>query len=142
MLKNIVLNKEIDPINSHICRVEGKSDKIENTSTGIYHLNHFNFRDDVNLQETYINEYPEITGVCDTPEQALEKNSTLIMDTDNQYCICYVKIVKSEEPAQGGWRWKKWGKYIGNKNPQHEYLYDEGEEFEVIYWFAIYGVHV
>lgn len=41
------------------------------------------------------------------------------------------RLLKSEESSDGGWRWHKWGEYIGTHKPQCEYLHDEPEIEEV-----------
>lgn len=42
----------------------------------------------------------------------------------------------------GGWRWHKWGTYIGTLDPQCEYLDDEdfGEDFKYVLCFHLYHV--
>ena len=34
----------------------------------------------------------------------------------------------------GGWRWHKWGEYIGKHNPQYEYLDHESGIDYVLVW--------
>jgi len=46
-------------------------------------------------------------------------------------------IRKDLEPTDGGWRWHKWGEYIGTQNPQMEYIHDE-PEIEKVYVYHIY----
>lgn len=67
----------------------------------------------------YLGEY----GVCDSPEQLL---SLYDFEADPRpLCIFLVKLRKEHEESWGGWRWHKWGEYIGEQKPQCEYLYDE-----------------
>jgi hypothetical protein len=65
-------------------------------------------------------------GVCDSVEQFFETEfGKFIESSDRSFAISFTRIAKSEEPDDGGWRWHKWGPYIGRHEPQYEYLYDE-----------------
>lgn len=74
-------------------------------------------------------------GVCDTPEQAVEHLK--LRERAEPYFITFVKIERATQPSDGGWRWHKWGSYIGTKEPQREYLHDE-PEIEAVYTFHVY----
>jgi len=56
-------------------------------------------------------------GVCDSPEQLASKYPKY----DG---IVWMTVVRREEQCeQGGWRWRKWGEYVGNHTiDQVEYL--------------------
>ena len=56
----------------------------------------------------------------------------------NHVIFCHRVIKNSNEPCSG-WRWHKWGEYIGVQNPKCEYLNDEPEINEVI-TFNIYKI--
>lgn len=79
-------------------------------------------------------------GVCDNAEQAIEYADNLmwknILETTDDYIILLVPMFKDSQPKFGGWRWHKWGIYIGEQNPEYEYLYDE-KDIEMIYCFNI-----
>lgn len=74
-------------------------------------------------------------GVCDSPMQFMEKIGNILDKLPEEYVVGFDKIVKKEEEP-GGWRWSKWGEYIGNQKPQCEYLYDE-PEIEEVFLFTI-----
>lgn len=76
-------------------------------------------------------------GVCDYPEQVLEACSLLKEDPNREFCVTFYLIEKKSEPSEGGWRWHKWGEYIGKHTPQCEYLYAE-PIIEKVYIFNIY----
>lgn len=76
-------------------------------------------------------------GVCDTVEQVLERYKNVINNSDNQIVISFAPIKKSEQPEHGGWRWHKWGQYIGTHTPTHEYLYDEKDIDEVLIFHVL-----
>lgn len=52
-------------------------------------------------------------------------------------CVINIRpILRKYEPAQGGWRWHKWGSYIGNFKHRCEYIHDE-EGIEMVLCFSI-----
>ena len=64
-------------------------------------------------------------GVADNIEQVLEKYKSYIEDPNHYFCFTFTEVRKDNQPEWGGWRWHKWGEYIGTQEPQCEYLYDE-----------------
>jgi hypothetical protein len=56
----------------------------------------------------------------------------------NHVILCR-KVIKDPDNPCSGWRWHKWGEYIGTQNPQCEYLNDEPLIEEVI-TFSIYKI--
>jgi len=64
-------------------------------------------------------------GVADSIEQVLEKYKPYVDDPKNHFCFAFTEVRKDQQPARWGWRWHKWGEYIGIQEPQCEYLYDE-----------------
>lgn len=79
-------------------------------------------------------------GVCDTPEQLIEKYPALQSDP-NHYFVSFVEITRDNQPSQGGWRWHKWGEYIGDQEPEREYIHDE-PNIERVYTFSVYQLAV
>ena len=75
-------------------------------------------------------------GVCDGIENLLEVIPELT-STDREFVVLLHKIAKKNQPNEGGWRWHKWGDYIGTQTPTTEYIYDE-PEIEVVYCYHIY----
>lgn len=71
-------------------------------------------------------------GVCDNVEQILAHYD--LSDPNRKFCIGVSPIFKKDQPERGGWRWHKWGPYLGTHEPKCEYLYDEeGIEYVLIY---------
>ena len=66
-------------------------------------------------------------AVVDYESQIFEKWPWIEADP-NLYVLSLTTILKADQEPAGGWRWHKWGDYLGDKDPQHEYLYDEGPE--------------
>lgn len=84
-------------------------------------------------------DYSRNYGVADNIEQVLERFAEVINIPENNCVICYTTIEKSEQEPEMGWRWHKWGTYIGTQEPQCEHLYDE-EDIERVICFHIYQV--
>lgn len=81
-------------------------------------------------------------GVCDNYQQVLDRVPEVkkyIDDPDNQYIIQLSPVVKKGQPSRQGWRWERWGDYIGDQKSYAEYLYDE-PEIEIVYVYQIYKV--
>lgn len=76
---------------------------------------------------------PETYGVADSIEQIIEHHKREYINSPEKYVLFFTKIYQRKENKGqwGGWRWHKWGPYIGNLNPRCEYLDDEefGEDF-------------
>lgn len=75
-------------------------------------------------------------GLCDNEEQILKKWPHLEKSKQRHF-ITMTPIYKKHQPEHGGFRWHKWGEYIGEHDAQYEYLYDE-KDIEVVYVFHIY----
>lgn len=84
------------------------------------------------------NEYFSLYGVCDNYKQILEKYNWLENDND-KYVIGLCKVIKTEQPKKGGWRWHKWGDYIGTHEITQEYIADE-ENIDFVYCFNIHKI--
>jgi hypothetical protein len=85
--------------------------------------------------ENFYQNTPNDYGVCDSPEQVLAKWPQLATDP-RRFVVLFGEIRKEDQPEQGGWRWHKWGEYIGTKEPQYEYLADE-EDIDSVLIFQI-----
>lgn len=134
---------------------------------GIYQISHFSFEhmlpevlhfpDDVGKRSGYWLTYPNLGepydlgdrmptfydfepfGVCDSPEQFLEHDiGKWIVASEKKYVVSFTKITKAEQPKEGGWRWHKWGPYIGKREPECEYIHDEGDEIQEVYCYHVY----
>jgi len=73
-------------------------------------------------------------GVCDSPEQFMELIGKHLDALEEQFVVSFVRIAKDEQPPQGGWRWHKWGPYIGTQDHECEYLADE-PKVDVVYTY-------
>ena len=76
-------------------------------------------------------------GVADNWQQVLKKKKEFVKSKE-KFVMTFSEIKQSDQPEKDGWRWNKWGMYIGDKNPRYEYLYDEkGIESVIIFHFHI-----
>jgi len=89
-------------------------------------------------------EYSITSGVADSVDQIKEYFKKEIKDKKHKFCISITPVWQEKENKGkgGGWRWHKWGKYIGKLNPQYEYLDDEdfGDDFEYILCFHLHYI--
>lgn len=76
-------------------------------------------------------------GVCDSPDQFIEYAAGRLDVPDRFFVVSFVCIERSGQPESGGWRYHKWGDYIGQQNPQSEYLYHD-THIERVYTYHIY----
>jgi len=112
----------------------------EQLTTGVYKINHFNSHSIIGEE---CDEYPSLEsgtncyGVCDNYQQILDCAPEIEEDPEHKYVIFITPVEKKEQSETGGWRWHKWGPYIGDQNPKCEYLADE-PDIEKVY---VYHVH-
>lgn len=129
MLKDHPAILQVDPILSFLAG--GRP--AQRIAEGVYEIHHFgSSRWPQGASDTY--EY----GVCDNYEQVILHHSAMIQAPDRKFVITLTPIVKADQPARGGWRWHKWGEYIGVLSPQREYIFDEDDSIEKVYVFHIY----
>jgi len=129
-----------DPIGDMIARANGNTSQIVQVTKGIYEIGHFNFNMYFsNKKEEYPEDIEDCYGVCDNYEQILEKNPNIETDKDRFFVISITPIEKKDQSPDGGWRWHKWGTYIGKQKPTTEYIYDE-PIIEKVYCYHIYEV--
>ena len=74
-------------------------------------------------------------GVCDNFEQVLALYP--LNEIDGNFSISFTPMYKKDQPKVGGWKWHKWGNYIGTQESQYEYLYDE-KNIDLVYVYHIY----
>lgn len=83
-------------------------------------------------------------GVCDNASQVLDYYDSLCEQykeytEDKKFVVLLVPMIRKRQPEWGGWRWHKWGRYIGKFEPKCEYLYDE-QDIDYVYCFDIVEV--
>ena len=78
-------------------------------------------------------------GVCDNYKQILKRYPELKKDKQRKFLVGMTPIIRKHQPERNGWRWCKWGSYIGKHKPTSEYIYDD-ENIDMVYVFHIYEV--
>ena len=130
-----------------IARINGvdlgcEKNYFEHYETGVYRHDGyiFNFDEfiDGRCNENIIDEWV-VYGVCDDYTQILERYSDILNNPNKNYVIGLSTVERKNQESYGGWRWHKWGEYIGTQNPQHEYLYDD-THIDKVYCFHIYEI--
>jgi len=83
-------------------------------------------------------------GVADSVDHIKEYFKEEIECPDKKYVIEVTPVYQDADNKGkgGGWRWHKWGEYIGKLNPKCEYLDDEefGDDFEYVICFHLYQI--
>lgn len=66
--------------------------------------------------------------VCDSPQQFYERHHAALEEiVPFDVSVWFTHVAKNPVSEGGGWRWRKWGEYIGDGEPTREYLDDEPE---------------
>lgn len=145
MLKklNITVSKPSDPLFKIMARINKVSSNSEviTYQDGIYENPYYPFNGDhwsKSMGIKIIDEWVAY-GVADNYEQILEHYPFEVNNPKSNYVIILTEVRKDNQPSDGGWRWHKWGEYIGTQNPQYEYLYDE-KDIEKVYCYHIYEI--
>ena len=83
-------------------------------------------------------------GVADNASQVMDYYDKLCREhadytNNHKFVILLTPIFRKSEPEVEGWRWHKWGPYIGEHEIKCEYLYDE-KGIDYVYVFKILEV--
>ena len=114
--------------------IADSSQQAKEIRTGVYEIGHFGSSQF--LGRGY-EQYPELShinddgyigcyGVCDGIENLLEV-CPMLETSQRKFVVTLKKVVRdlTNRGKGGGWRWHKWGQYIGAHTPTAEYLDDE-----------------
>ena len=131
----------VSPILAAVALMNGNDPEPKELATGVYERGDFGSSDF--LRGSY-EEYPDLGeehncyGVCDGMENILE-TLTVLQDKDRQFVVMLTPVERDldNKGQGGGWRWHKWGPYIGKHTPTTEYLDDE-PLIEKIYCYHVY----
>ena len=144
--------RDTDPVLAIIASGNGDKETTYRLRPGIYRIGHFSFDTLISQRggnlhgEDDWKSYPEFDfetsklssyGVCDSIEQFLEDFLHELDSSDRKFCISFTCVSKKDQSPEGGWRWCKWGPYLGRGKPTTKYLYDE-PDFDEVYCFQIF----
>lgn len=81
-------------------------------------------------------------GVCDSPAQFYTDFGKKLHEDPRPLVVMFTHVTKDPDNrgVGGGWRWHKWGEYVGHGTPTTEYLDDEDEFDSGIYCYHVYIV--
>lgn len=122
-----------------LAMVNGRGVETKKLATGVYEIGHFGssrWPSGRALNDDGFEKWGS-SGVCDNYEQVIAHHPE-VNDPETKYVITLTPVIKADQSAYGGWRWHKWGEYIGVHTPQHEYLYNEDDTIQVVYCYHIY----
>lgn len=125
----------VDPILVAVGFVGGRGPGKE-LRIGVYQVAHFGSSRFLPSYDHYPDTAVGPFGVCDDVEQLLAACPELEA-AGREFVVTVTLIRKADEPSDGGWRWHKWGEYIGTQDPRCEYIHDELKIEEVL-CFHIY----
>jgi hypothetical protein len=102
------------------------------------------FQKGATWEGTLMDNYIPMYGVADNIEQIKSLYKKQIDDPATKWVITLTPVSQNKEKKgkKDGWRWHKWGSYIGILKPQCEYIDDEnfGEDFQYVICFHLYKV--
>jgi hypothetical protein len=100
-----------------------------------------NHKDNFEELIRYYRDLKEFYGVADSVEQIINhpEYKKQFIDSEDKFVLCVTPIYREHQPKHGGWRWHKWGEYIGDHEIQCEYLYNE-KDIDVVYVFHFYNI--
>jgi hypothetical protein len=151
MLVDLV-NPVLDPISALIAAARGSDVGVIHLRQGCYEIGAFDMDHVVEgatgrrptFEECYADDLPVEAsfGVCDSPEQFFADVLPALKADARAFVIGFTHITKDVANAGngGGWRWHKWGPYIGHGTPTCEYLDDEAEFDAGVYVYQIIDV--
>lgn len=121
-----VFNKDF--ILDVIAEANKRSSAPKQLAKGVYEIDHFGGTSFLSGFEHYpeFKDNPNFDcyGVCDNYQQIFEVCPE-ILESDRKFVVTVHHLTKKDQSPEGGWRWHKWGPYIGKQTPTTEYLYDE-----------------
>ena len=135
-----------NPILQMIASLNGLDGQTVRLGTGIYQIGHFGstgfphpefFKDTF---ETSLAEYAEY-GVCDDA-QNVKDHLLALQDPTRKFIVTLTPVHRkvANKGKGGGWRWHKWGPYIGKQEPLAEYIDDE-PNIELVYVYHVHELH-
>lgn len=128
-----------DPIMKMVAIVNGNDPEVRTLRTGVYQIGSFgssgvlrNYEHYPKFDKPEEEDWRNAYGVCDNLEQLL-KHFPELEAPGREFVVTLTEVRRENQSPDGGWRWHKWGPYIGTHEPKHEYLYDESIDAVLVY---------
>lgn len=140
MLRDVKFNGDNGQLGLILAIVTGSA-RPTRIREGVYTDCGFNFSNFVSSAAWEAHWYDEAEpfpsyGVADSVDQFFDRFGDLIVTSPATYAIGFTEVRRADQPSEDGWRWHKWGEYVGTREPQYEYLHDE-PEIDSVVTFAI-----
>jgi hypothetical protein len=144
----LILSLRDDPYLGAILNLISNGRESKRLRKGVYQIGHFGSSDFLRgkyeqYPELFTDDgdgyqYPGCYGVCDGIENLMDR-VPLLEESPREFVITLTKVTRDQtnRGKGGGWRWHKWGQYIGTKTPTTEYLDDE-PEIDQVFVYHIY----
>jgi hypothetical protein len=146
-LQAMRLNMELNPIMGVLAQCEGNDPNVAVLDDGILLIGHYSGDILFFGGNDWERSYPEVEGlapygVCDTPEQFVEDFGEALRAHERTLTVTLTPVMKDlvSRGKGGGWRWHKWGPYVGKGEPTTEYLADEDGFDDGIHVYHVYDV--
>lgn len=82
---------------------------------------------------------PTKSGICDNASQVLETYHKLVDDPNRLYVVFLSPVFKCDQQPEAGFKWKRYGKYIGVHKRKESLLVDE-PDIGFIFKYNIYEI--
>lgn len=63
-----------------------------------------------------------------------------MFEEGNKYIVELRSVYRDTQPREDGWRWSKWGTYLGTQERRSEYLYDE-PDISCVFTYHIFKIN-
>ncbi len=133
-----------DPVLSIIAGMNGGGGT-QRLREGVYSCGHFSFELEFRGRQDHRFDFPELPGdfscygVCDGVDQLLEVMPAAIVTSERRFVVALHEVRRADQSEEGGWRWHKWGPYVGRQEKTTEYLHDE-PKVESVWTYHVYEV--
>ena len=138
-LAQILALLEKDTVLPGLVESDGCGGSFVELREGVYLIGHFNGSH--MLPDNVFDQYPDglvcgSYGVCDGMDNLLDRAPELIT-SEREFVVTMTRVRRDDQSPEGGWRWHKWGEYLGTFDSQCEYLYDE-VGIEEVYCYHVF----
>jgi len=150
VLKNPPHMYRNDPVLRMMEKMDGWTKGVVSLGEGLFQIGHFSGDmllfggNDCERSYTEFSRHPEFGayGVCDSPEQFMRDWGEVLEHDERIFTVTFTHVKKHPEKKGqgGGWRWHKWGDYVGKGKPECEYLDDEDGFEDGVYCYHVYDI--
>jgi hypothetical protein len=95
---------------------------------GIYtgtQMHNFLWALDVKRDDRFYSPIGYVYGVCDSVAQFMNDYYYTIDAVEGNWIVSLEEVYRADQPKYDGWRWAKWGPYLGEEQRTSDYLVNE-----------------